>query len=559
MSATCYTAVTFAPVQGFIEKSRKLRDLYGSSFILSYLAVSICHAARRAAGVPATNPPASNDPVISPALLNVAQGTPNIILLQSDFPEAAARKALKQAWGGLAEACRTWIEQRVKGFDYTWQREWEAWQNHAWEFFWAQGPSIDAARIRLNARKRSRDWTGINWVGESSSLSGADAIAWPGMTTYHPSEQSWPQVRSQVDRFYEALSQVESIRTGIDPSERLSIPELIKRLITFHDIAKRVPDFSTSVQQEIPASFRDLNRHAERAMTGWFRGDGDRMGQHLKQISEAETDETRKAAALRAVSQALMNWGEQHLKPALRKPEESGSNSSTAPGRIVYAGGDDFFGVFYHPERGQLAARECWQWFYQFPQLWAKHGEEITASIGFVWTYPGVPQRDVLQHCLEAEQSAKRGERDRLALRILFNSGNHLEWRCPWWFLPVLEEYRDRRSRIGAEANWQHFYSDAAALEARHAFNDRGEEVAIALFEIYFGAKNAELLKEHRWGEGGKSGILGDRKDATTAANINALNAWVVNLAKVGFHLCQSQPANPPQHPAPVRVPASVT
>ncbi|MFN7715048.1 MAG: type III-B CRISPR-associated protein Cas10/Cmr2, partial [Pseudanabaenaceae cyanobacterium] len=34
---TTYTVITFAPVQGFIEKSRKLRDLYGASQILSYL------------------------------------------------------------------------------------------------------------------------------------------------------------------------------------------------------------------------------------------------------------------------------------------------------------------------------------------------------------------------------------------------------------------------------------------------------------------------------------------------------------------------------------------
>ena len=37
-----YTAVTFAPVQGFIEKSRKLRDLYGSSYLLSFIAQSVC-------------------------------------------------------------------------------------------------------------------------------------------------------------------------------------------------------------------------------------------------------------------------------------------------------------------------------------------------------------------------------------------------------------------------------------------------------------------------------------------------------------------------------------
>ncbi len=35
---TTYTAVTFAPVQSFIRSSRKLRDLYGSSLLLSHLA-----------------------------------------------------------------------------------------------------------------------------------------------------------------------------------------------------------------------------------------------------------------------------------------------------------------------------------------------------------------------------------------------------------------------------------------------------------------------------------------------------------------------------------------
>ncbi|BAZ08050.1 hypothetical protein NIES3974_47190 [Calothrix sp. NIES-3974] len=40
--------ITFAPVQGFIEKSCKLRDLYGSSYLLSYLAWVICKAEKSA-------------------------------------------------------------------------------------------------------------------------------------------------------------------------------------------------------------------------------------------------------------------------------------------------------------------------------------------------------------------------------------------------------------------------------------------------------------------------------------------------------------------------------
>jgi CRISPR-associated protein Cmr2 len=69
MSQHTYTAITFAPVQGFIEKSRKLRDLYGSSYLLSFLAEVLCRAMD-------ADP---NCELISPALVNNAKGTPNQI------------------------------------------------------------------------------------------------------------------------------------------------------------------------------------------------------------------------------------------------------------------------------------------------------------------------------------------------------------------------------------------------------------------------------------------------------------------------------------------------
>ncbi|MBW4442550.1 MAG: hypothetical protein KME10_15220 [Plectolyngbya sp. WJT66-NPBG17] len=61
---TIYTAITFAPVQGFIEKSRKLRDLYGSSFILSYLANALCKA--NPPPIPSSPPPSSMSPKAHP-------------------------------------------------------------------------------------------------------------------------------------------------------------------------------------------------------------------------------------------------------------------------------------------------------------------------------------------------------------------------------------------------------------------------------------------------------------------------------------------------------------
>jgi CRISPR-associated protein Cmr2 len=161
-----YTALTFAPVQGFIEKSRKLRDLYGSSFLISYLAEAICKEAQK------------EHEVISPALINVTQGTPNQIIIEGEFDKEIARKAMKKTWLAVSETCRQWIEDKVQDCgQYYWHRNWQSWGNYAWEFFWGTGETISKAREAVNEAKRSRDWTSINWTGESSTLSGADGVA----------------------------------------------------------------------------------------------------------------------------------------------------------------------------------------------------------------------------------------------------------------------------------------------------------------------------------------------------------------------------------------------
>ena len=103
-----YTVITFAPVQGFIEKSRKLRDLYGASQILSYLSWKIVGAANN-----------KNCEVISPAIaiddasemanVDIVQGMPNRILILGDFSHNDAQKALTEGWKEIVTACRGWL------------------------------------------------------------------------------------------------------------------------------------------------------------------------------------------------------------------------------------------------------------------------------------------------------------------------------------------------------------------------------------------------------------------------------------------------------------------
>ena len=481
--------------------------LSSPSHPLSYLARAICLAA-------------GEDRVVSPALINLTQGTPNQIIIRGDFAEKEARIAFYQAWRTLVITCRDWIETKLPHYRYTWRKDWDRWASHAWEFFWAQGASITEARRQLNELKRARAWVGINWIGESSTLSGADAIAWPHMSqAAQPKERHLGQEDQEIREFYRQLIGVLG-EAFVDETEQLSIPELMKRLITYQPIALQLE----IAPQDRPENFRDLNlsRREENRWTGWFQGDGDSIGVYLRSLRDRGEDE---GAILRQFSQALMNWGHDHLIPSVESHK----------GRVIYAGGDDFLGVFYQAP----AAQTCLDWFYRFKaEVWQQHQQGISVSVGFVWAAPGVPQRDVLQHCKEAEQSAKQRGRDRIACRILFNGGNSLEWVCPWWFLEtVLTSYRDRNGEAASQASkWTHLYNDVAALEARHAFQEHQTDVAIALFDVYFGSECRTLLEQHLWDGNGKTGILGNRsEDCPNPAT--ALNQWVISLAKVGFHV----------------------
>ncbi|BAU12540.1 hypothetical protein LEP3755_30700 [Leptolyngbya sp. NIES-3755] len=545
-----YTAITFAPIQGFIENSRKLRDLYGSSYLLSFLSWSVCHAAET-----------QHFCIISPALTNVAQGLPNVILIKGKFEAETAQTAFNQAWRCVVETCRQWIETKLvtapngKHWHYHWQRDWSLWANYAWEFFCVHGQpgeTLTQVKDKLTEIKRSRNWTGINWTGESSTLSGSDAIAYPELGRIaDPRRYNYHEQKVKVEQFYQQLSQKLG-EAFIDPREELSIPELIKRMITHGDVAQKVGDrlrqtlgesqpeqpdeldkLIRAIKEQLrPESFKELNRlkrkrdpYQPEYWTGWFQGDGDGAGNYLKTLDDQQVTE---------FSHEMRQWGCDLPKASL--PGDS---------RIVYAGGDDFLGVLF-AENYQLQAQKCLKFFTTFkPNVWdVPRKKPINVSVGFVWAGPKVPQREVLQHCREAEKIAKQQGRDRINFRILFNSGTYLEWACPWWVLErgLFEQYCDRSNT----QKWVHFYNDVAVLESRHAFGTGTAinlEVTHALFKAYFGEKNDLLDEQYWWNQYDEhnhqtfAGILGN-KESCPPNEINfALKDWMINLAKVGFHL----------------------
>ena len=587
-----YTTVTFAPVQGFIEKSRKLRDLYGSSYLLSFIAQSVCLEAH-----------AQGCKVISPALPDITQGLPNQIIIVGQPGEENIRNALMKSWQWIVKGCQEWIQENISSsVPYSWNRDWNLWSERTWEFFYVEGgpgESISQVRQRLNEAKRQRAWTAINWQGESSTLSGADAVAYPDMANVLTTGNSelvrdfYDDLRYQLGIHFARWAGLTGISDErireygaafIDPKEELSIPELLKRLITHQAIIESLKDRRTHSREDYDkispqldelqkvvrddfkvetvsqlkssiakdlevSSFRDLNRKDGTEWTGWFMGDGDGASEYLKWVGKQSSESEGKCT--QAFSKGMRDWGK------IFKANEN--HEELSHGRIIYAGGDDFLGVMYRTD-DRLAPKTCLQWLSGFKsQVWEKGWDDpkkkITASVGFVWASPQVPQRDVLQHTRLAEGAAKRSGKDRVAIRVLFAGGNHLEWVCPWRILEegLFEKYRDRNGVVNAlgNASWTHFYNDVAVLESRHAFGatlKESTEVAIALMRVYFPEWDELMSEVNYWNVKNKykvtkAGILGNRLDYEPEGSkkINlAINEWVINLAKVGFYLCSN-------------------
>ena len=543
-----YTAITFSPVQGFIEKSRKLRDLAGASLILSYLTHSLVVKIQEAAKI-------QQDPelrIISPGWPNFQRGMPNRILLKGDFSHKDAHKTLINAWKKILRECRIWIENNLQQQQFYWKKNWNYWGSHSWETFWGQGDSPKSAMDNLEQNKLKRNWTGVNWIGESSSLTGADAIAYPEMNqpTRNPQRGESQIEKQQIANFYEELSRIlenlppaddeESTPTGtfLDASERLSIPELVKRLVTWHQIRGNL-GFS------FLRSFSDIVRFSENRQqyphgqwTGWFMGDGDKVGDYLKELSEQENRDYE----IRRFSVAMRRWGQNFQRDFPRDL-----------GRVIYAGGDDFLGVIYNRNftgetPDSISGKRVLDWLERIlPSQWRKHEQNITLSLGFVWVGSGVPQRDILQHCREAEQRAKNLDRDRLTIRVVFNSGQFIQWTCPWYVLAWFRDYQDRegiryaqgtytqyQNRKGQEhqqaPNWSHIYNDLAQLEARHAFDLSlqsdilDEYIPLRLFDLYFPDK-ADYLSLHR------ENIVGNDSSLE-------LMRWIKGMIQVGWQLC---------------------
>ena len=205
-------------------------------------------------------------------------------------------------------------------------------------------------------------------------------------------------------------------------------------------------------------------------------------------------------------------------------------------------------GVLYSSKRKPpIKASDALKWLQELPDQWkelqANLEKELdlkmSFSVGFVWAGHSVPQRDVLQHCRDAEKRAKSLGRDRVTIRVLFNSGQYVQWTCPWDYLDILTKYRDRnhQDKPGSpqDQNWTHIYNDWATLKARHAIHLEeiegvaiNKDLALSIVDLYFNQAGREFQDKRLWSE-----LVGDN---TPVAIVN----WIDDLIQVGWQLCRN-------------------
>lgn len=140
--------ISIGPVQGFVAQSRRTRDLWGSSYLLAFLAAHAMQGAQQAGGV-IVQPLVANDPLfrwVSGERTGQAPpigSLPNHFKVQVDGDAeavaAASVKAFRSAWDRVCEAVWNHFVAPAEAFGDNTRQIWERQVRAFWEVTWIVG------------------------------------------------------------------------------------------------------------------------------------------------------------------------------------------------------------------------------------------------------------------------------------------------------------------------------------------------------------------------------------------------------------------------------------
>ncbi len=221
---TFVVSFSLGPVQGFVAQSRRTRDLWGSSYLLSFLAGQAMHGAVQAGGT-LTRPRVQDDPLYS-WIGGTRTGQPPLIgSLPNQFEvecskdprdvALAAESALIKAWRQVCEAVR---ERYLPDVGSATRSIWERQIGSFWELTWVVA---NAGQVGLLARRK-------HWRTHRLSDEPGDKC-----TIMHDLQELSGQVRArsraEQDRFWASV-RARTSRLDVREDERLCSIALVKRL-----------------------------------------------------------------------------------------------------------------------------------------------------------------------------------------------------------------------------------------------------------------------------------------------------------------------------------------
>ena len=149
MTSRLYFSI--GPVQGFVAQSRRTRDLWGSSYLLSFLSAHAMHGIAKSGGE-IVEPNVKDDPLYQWVQGHRGGATPRIGSLPNHFaveiPEdnsgavaCAGVRAFEEAWRKVSEAVwEKFIEHASCTFGHGTEQIWKRQVHSFWEIMWAVGP-----------------------------------------------------------------------------------------------------------------------------------------------------------------------------------------------------------------------------------------------------------------------------------------------------------------------------------------------------------------------------------------------------------------------------------
>ena len=229
--------VSVGPVQGFVAQSRRTRDLWGSSYLLSFLSAHAIHGTREAGGT-IVQPLIEDDPLCSWVADNRAGAPPHIGTVPNHFVAevdgdavAAARAgvhALEAAWQRVCD--EVWMRFLDRAFDAGrgTDRIWKRQTRSFWEVSWTVGDATTGGGL-LARRKRWRSHRPPDEPGDKCTVM-HDLQELSGHVRADSNDS-----RDRQDRFW------REVRRDLGPlelrdNERLCAIAFVKRL--FPQVAK---------------------------------------------------------------------------------------------------------------------------------------------------------------------------------------------------------------------------------------------------------------------------------------------------------------------------------